>query len=181
MKVILLNGPPGSGKDTFADFYEASLISQGFTTHRQALADLPKKYMAVAFETDVDTMFNPDQKDVIWAKTGSTSRELLIAYGEARKGSSGRPDYWAARLLEKMEGTYDVLLVTDVGFQAEYDFFDARFDTHLFQLHRPSKDYSNDSRTAVTGHPMCRVGNDGTYEDLKATTHFLCQNTNHKL
>ncbi len=180
MLVILLNAPPEAGKDTVADYMCAQLRASQIDYKRRALADKPKEMLAYRYGVTADFMFSRENKDRPWRNTGKTPRELVIEFSEMQKEVLGQ-DLWARNTLIDLIREPRVLIITDVGFQAEYDYFNGLYDVHLFKVEREGKDYSIDSRKEVQGEPCTLIKNDGSLQDLRLVSQFLIQQQIDKL
>jgi len=173
MRVIMLNAPPEAGKDTVADYMCAQLRAAQVDFKRRALADKPKEMVAYRHGVSAELMFSRELKDLPWRR-GKTPRELVIEFSEAQKKALGQ-DLWARTTDIDLIRKPRVLVVTDLGFQAEYDYFDKFHKVHLFKIEREGKDYSHDSRKEVDGPSSITLRNDGTLQDLREVSQYLVQ------
>jgi hypothetical protein len=172
-KIILLNGPPRSGKDTVGHLIQA--FTGGYSTkfakavkdgaHALAgLTDLPHDH----FETVKDTPTS------VFA--GMTPREFYIHYSErVMKPLFGARVFGeqTARELHDPFGQGRLCVVTDSGFKAEAEAVADRFGPlriELWKIYREGTTFDGDSRSYVTlDTPEVRprnISNNGTILEL---------------
>lgn len=186
MKIILLSGPPGSGKDTSAQLLQTYLESQ----HRYLVCiermSAPLKAALASmleFELDENGNLPPDMETVKnqthpilgvslrQAQTDISKKLLKPLYGQ---------DILARLWINRVEPIQDesraefefVILVPDCGFQVEIDTLAQAFDPKsilLINLHRTGTSYEGDSRERVVAHlgiHHAELDNDTTVEEL---------------
>lgn len=170
--LIGMSGPPRSGKDTIGAALGAMIEDKSgakvqilalSTPMREVVyALLGVPYSVTHYELHKD---DPQPafggKSIRWAMIDLSEQHIKPAYGK---------DFWAHSMLGRMwEPAPQVLIVTDMGFDAEVNALTDRFGLHnvLYpQIVRPGCDFSNDSRSYV-GTPIRRISiiNDGSVED----------------
>ena len=116
MKVILISGKSGHGKDTFAGFLKKEMEKRGKTVLIAHYADLLKYICTQFFDWD--------------GKKDEAGRSLLqhIGTGVIRTKD---PDFWVRSLgdiLELLEGSWDYVLIPDARFPNEIERIKSRFD-----------------------------------------------------
>jgi len=125
MRIILVSGYAGSGKDTFSDL----CVKYGYTKY--AFADAVKKFTAEkhGFPYEI-TQTQEGKKTMI----GSQSvRQLLISESLEMKIKSDDPAYWAKLLIKDLQG--DKIIISDWRYTAEYDQIKVSFpDAKLTRL-----------------------------------------------
>lgn len=157
---VLLNGPPGVGKDTLAQ----ALIPYGFTpmAFKEALYDTTIKYFKLDLDAAEEFMrrcTQRDLKDEVWELTGLTPRVMLIMTSENvikplhGKGYFGR---LAARYAEARGIT--TAIFSDSGFEEEaaelQNYFDQLIIIHLY---RDGCTFLKDSRKYIRGPESAEV------------------------
>ena len=189
MNIILINGPPGVGKDTLGAMLENKIHSSKtvkFAGRLDAIASI-----VLPFEvTNNYPLWREEKKDEPLPGTTTSMRQLLIAISEDLiKPIFGR-DYFGARAAEMIEYLYETgacytFIFTDSGFQCEYErlvkdltetYDDVGFV--LVNLHRKGHTFEGDSREWVK--PLentfnTTIFNDGSLADLEDTSDFIVQ------
>lgn len=153
--IIVLNGPPRSGKDTAAHF-----IHKHFLTRRYKMATPVKRAIKAMFNVPDKLWFkiiegeDKDQPQRVLA--GKTPHEIQISFSE-----HWAKIFWdqsvfgvlAARELSRGTAT-DFTVISDGGFVEEVVPLIKMFPHHvlIIQLHRDGCDFSKDSRSYIE-HP----------------------------
>lgn len=156
--IIGFNGPPRVGKDTIATALMDLLDSEGVTNlpiQRQALAATMRDGAAAILGMNLTTeRYNEIKDDPLDVLGGGTFRRFMIDMSEVFvKGVYGR-DFWS-RLLHARNKTWwdripSILLVTDIGFKEEVEFFCNHSALYLnVRVDRPGCDFKNDSRSYI--------------------------------
>jgi hypothetical protein len=179
MNLLLLGGPPRSGKDTVGQY----LYKKG--THNLVFdkmsAPLKKSFAAITnshinefFEVD----YYEDHKDEIIPWLGCSYRQYQINLSEKHFKPMYGQDIFA-KLFAARLSTYDknaTVIVPDSGFDIEIQYLE-KTDYSLqlnrvliVRCHREGYDFSNDSRNYVyTDHFLSiDINNDGTAEEFQA-------------
>lgn len=150
---IVLNGPPGSGKDFAADF-----IAKNFSfTHKEFKEPLYKMAGALAdfcgmgskgFLMAVESRYFKDQADCTLANR--TPREAMIAVSENMiKPVFGADVFGQLAAAEVLKAAGDVVF-SDGGFNEEVAALgSAGIDVFIIKLRRDGCDFSNDSRDYI--------------------------------
>lgn len=139
MKVILISGKAGHGKDTFAVFLEDAMQADGKSTLRIHYADLLKFICKKFFGWDGEK----DEK----------GRSLLQHIG-TDVIRAGDPDYWVrfiSGILHKFPYEWDYVIVPDARFLNEISYIKSRFDAVHVKIVR--EDYENGLTDAQKAHP----------------------------
>ena len=152
---IGFSGPPRSGKDTIAQ-YLAALIEDKHGIQPQLLACstpmrevvyamLGRPYDGVHYERHKD--------DPQPAFAGRSIRQAMIALSEEHVKPAYGHDFWGHSLLaRRWEPRPRILIVTDVGFDAEVGVFTNEYgvDNVVYpQITRPHTTFEGDSRSYV--------------------------------
>lgn len=185
MKLILLNGPPRSGKDTGAKALYYSPLSQSKVILLDRFSMPIKRAFAGTMCTNIDEFGNVNgfeaKKDepLHILGGGKSYRQWQIDFSEKfMKPFYGEKIF--ARLLIARHlhpgGTFPdhIIVIPDCGFQIEVDeaiaFFGSR-NTLLLRIHRPGYDFSSDSRGYVVApetSTSADLYNDSTQEHFEA-------------
>jgi len=174
MKFILLNGPPGSGKDTVA----SHLIPYLKFTHLKFAAPI-KRMVAALLQCDQRTLEQikdePNRalrflnQDMI---RDDTPRQLLIALSETLlKPRYGNSVFGNLLWTEATKSTSKLFVISDCGFQTEVDRlinFAGASNCLLVRLHREGKNFDNDSRSFLKSNDVKSydINNNLTPHDL---------------
>ncbi len=154
--LVLFNGPPRSGKDTAAD----RVLRTGIGAHHIKLSAVLKNMThdlygvkGVEFDHFEDVKDQPRKEFY-----GLTPRDAYINVAEKLLKPVHGPNFFAEVTLKDFkEARQNVVVVSDLGFQKEYDFFVKNLpaDTQLLvvKVSRPGTDFSNDSREYVQSDP----------------------------
>lgn len=163
MKVVLFNGPPGSGKDTLAKELnvELGLYEKKAICHKFAFAiKKPLKEMFNLSDEEYDFYFESPEKDKPQAKFDfKTPREVLISFSEK----------WAKPLFGqdifgKIAGQYitdkylkskDFVIFSDCGFNEEVKGltkYVGSANVMVFSILREGYHFSNDSRKIINSN-----------------------------
>jgi hypothetical protein len=176
--IIGFNGPPRSGKDAIATALMDLLDKEGVTSlpvHRQALAATMRDGAAAILGMNLTDKQYGEIKDQPLAVLGGGSfRKFMIDMSEVFvKGVYGR-DFWSRLLYTRNNIWWDklpsILIVTDIGFKEEVEFFCNHSRLYLnVRLDRPDTNFNLDSRGYVAaqtyGGRDFALTNDGTIEE----------------
>ena len=109
MKVIMMSGKSGSGKDAVANAFTTKLEAQNNRVLTIHFADLVKFYAIIYYKWN-------GEKDEAGRKLLQTiGTEMMRAY---------EPDYWAdivAKFIDAAAGDFDIALIPDWRFVNEYE------------------------------------------------------------
>lgn len=174
MKIILLNGPPRSGKD-----YAAATLFQHFAgrySRKWERFSLPHKVAFAAMVNapvtnqptlnEVKELVGPgivtgyeDRKSEIIPRLGCSYRQWQIDFSEKFMKPLYGQDIFARLFIERIKVRLHeegwLCIVSDCGFQIEYDALIREVDPRnvlLLRLEREDCDFSGDSREYITTH-----------------------------
>lgn len=157
MRVFILNGPPGIGKDTLADNINKLL---GFPTlmFKEALYSETAKFFHVTTEYLINVATARESKERANPYIdGFTPRGALIHVSESIiKPTYGKKFFGlrAVKELQALDGTTGTVIFSDGGFTEETEcIVEHGFDVHIVQLHHPDFNFDRDSRNYVYGVP----------------------------
>lgn len=170
MKIILFNGPPGSGKDTAVHLLTKHLMSRSHkhfplsVKFSQPLKEAAHALVGLKVDYDHFEGKKDEPSDIF---LGMTPREFYISLAEKYAKKFLKKDIFTDVLLrrcdsdavwlathyieEEMEALF---LCSDIGFNQELEGILHHFgydNVRLIKLYRPYKDYTNDSRGYVNG------------------------------
>lgn len=160
--LIGLSGPPRSGKDSIGNTL-AAIIEDRHGVQPQVMAlSTPMRmvvYCLLGIEYSV-AHYERHKDDPQEALGGKTIRQAMIALSEQHVKPLYGHGFWGASLLrQRWEPLPSVVIVTDMGFEAEVGVFEAEYglgNVAWPQIVRPGTDFSNDSRSYV-GSPDRRT------------------------
>lgn len=164
MKVILISGKAGHGKDTAAKFLADALRSDGYSVLITHYGDLVKYVCQTFFD---------------WNGEKDEYGRSLLQYIGTDSIREKRPDYWVsfiAGILELFPNEWEYVLIPDCRFPNEIDYIkDAGFDAvHLrvirenFESPLTPEQQTHPSETALEHvQPDCTIMNSGTLRDLQ--------------
>lgn len=170
MKIILISGPPGAGKDTIAQGLWITL-GVGTSTIEKFARPLMDAAASLGFSMD------DEHKERVEPGLGMSRRQFQIAFSEDFCKPQIGPHVFGDALVNRLHKRHDLgllehVLVSDSGFLTEaQSVVDAFGAENVVRLHvsRPGHDYSNDSRTDwpdIEGVRRIDLTNDGSIEDL---------------
>lgn len=155
MKIILLNGPPNSGKD------EAARAIDEWADKQNVYALVAKFSLPIkrAFEglTGLPWESFDSNKESIIPFLGVSFRQWQIDFSEKFMKPLYGPDIFARLAFDEIQAAIrsgvDLVVVSDCGFQIEADYIAFRWpraDLRVVQCRRPGTSFSGDSREWVT-------------------------------
>jgi hypothetical protein len=168
MKIVFLNGPPHSGKDTAAE-----MLLQNFPgVIRKFAAPLKQSAAGMLGETVEWIEANKDKPDP--RLNGETVRSFLINISEKLiKPLYGKQFFGKCMVgeLDKLVGNTEFVFITDSGFFDEAIPVVNAFGVSnclLVQVRRPGKTFEKDSRSYWQMHDLRLVNlfNDGRIDQL---------------
>lgn len=163
LKILLLNGPPRSGKDTLGNMLrERNLASGENRVILEKFAEPIKRHFAAAWCVSLEWIEANKDRPFMEGST-TTVRQMLIAYSEnylkpllgknifgrllcARIGAD--QSGILASIYAKTNTSDDVVVITDSGFSEEArEVIKAGYSVYLIRLHRKGCDFAGDSRS----------------------------------
>ncbi len=170
--VVILNGPPGSGKDTLAD-YTASRLGFLHFRFKTALNTVLKAIYNITDE-DLKRLGERDKKEIPQdCLFGKSLREAQIFVSEEIIKPNFGKDYFGKRLHDAVLRNSCSAIVSDGGFEEEVLILmqNPKLDVILFHLYRDGCDFSNDSRDYIK-IPGKEVY---SFSNIYATQDYFCQ------
>lgn len=157
-KIIIFNGPPGSGKDTAADYLHNEVFKAEYSktppSIRLNMADALKDLTHIIYGVKGPTRQFEYCKDVPQAVFfGLTPRQAYIDVSEKRmKPAYGKTVFGEIFCRAAKQSEAEYIICSDGGFEEEIDSVIDAFgedSLYLFHVHRPGYDFKNDSRSDV--------------------------------
>jgi hypothetical protein len=126
--LITLTGKAGAGKDTVAKFLKEEFIKKGLVVKTLFFAK-PVKDIAMVLGCSHDDVYTQYGKKQIHRMFGMTNREILTKIGTDLFRKQFHPLVWIYLLIDsivklKNNKNVDVIIVTDVRYQNEYEMLD---------------------------------------------------------
>lgn len=149
-KVICLNGPKHSGKDTIGVALKAALVKSGYNCIIEKFAQPIKSGVAGFLGLDEfmarHYFENPAVKDYPSSNFfGMTPRQVLISFSEEWVKPKFGKQAFGTLLRDRIEDLGGFVVVTDCGFREELEPLDPT-DLAVVRLHRHKTNFDNDSR-----------------------------------
>ena len=145
-KVLILNGPPSSGKDSLAEAMDIlfDVERRSFKAH---LIELTRCFYGID-RGQWDEWYTTEGKEVPrQALDFKSCREALIFVSETVTKPNFGDGYFGQALLSSMPDDGSVYVLSDGGFPAEVQpFLDRGYQVVVARLHREGHTFANDSR-----------------------------------
>jgi hypothetical protein len=154
MRVFILNGPPGIGKDTLAENIK-SHFGYPVLMFKYALYAETAKYYGTTLEYMIAIATGRDSKEMTNTIFGGISpRQALIHVSEfVIKPLHGKKYFGLKTIgaLNALDGVTGTVVFSDGGFPEECGVLvEHGFDVHIVQLHHEAFNFDHDSRNYVT-------------------------------
>ena len=180
--IILLNGPPGSGKDTAARFLKNHFTARSIDAKVMKFAEPLKNAVHAMYGLDVPhTYFEAVKNEFCAQMMGNVPRSEYIGLSEEYVKPRYGNDFWARALAQKIKDSgAKVAIVSDCGFQPEVTTMGIEFlpaNVCVIQLEREGKTFEGDSRAYVNHVMQSLIFNNGTLTDLEHEMHALATAT----
>jgi len=186
--VILLNGPPGSGKDTIADLIVSSHKAEHLR-FKTKLYEITALLNNIDLETFIKYATDRETKESLVLDRGLTPRALLIEASENVIKPYYGEDYFGIVVGETIRDSYsDLFVISDGGFVDELiALIDAAeltgddINITVIKLFRDGCTFDNDSREYLPEEVLSKYGitalyvyNKVTIEELEKYVNMLC-------
>lgn len=179
-RIILLNGPPRSGKDEAAKIIlEKHNTSQSKSAEIIRLADPLLQYLYSSFPQVID--YEAQKADPIC--DGLTPRQCIINYAENVMKPNYGNDVFVNIAIDRIKNSENsIFVVPDFGFDEEFNGFIKFAQNYgdieiiLIKMYRTGRDFRNDSRKYVKIDEKYKIKqlnvyNNGTLLELKNKIH----------
>jgi hypothetical protein len=176
MKIVIMNGPPGSGKDEATNYIVTKYHTAFHFSFKRRLVDLTQALYGVS-KWDWFNWYTREGKELPRAELGGKScREALIFVSEKVVKPNFGSQYFGKQeanfISFALERDYDIAVSSDGGFQEEvYPLIDkfGKENIYVIQLHRDGCSYENDSRNYLPlyiANETYKINNVGTLQTL---------------
>lgn len=195
--IIILNGPPGSGKDVIAAEIKKALKSQCVHLEfKDCLHDIAFAMTGLAPQQYFDIYNDRDLKErKLESFYGLSPRELLITISEDMVKPVFGKDFFGKYMVNKINKVFpDNIVFSDGGFPDEVNALAKEFgasNIKVVRLYRPGHTFEGDSRNYLDRRDLMKgvvirdVNNTGTIKDatMKILNQFyeleVCETNNH--
>ncbi len=178
---LLLNGPPGVGKDTlFKQIGESTYLPNDF--HRIAFADILKSAVHVFFGLDPNPAAFEAVKDTPLPEFGGlTPRQVYIDFAETYIRPKYGVDFFAkgaANKIKKHGLKHSLIVFTDLGFYEEGAYLRQEFpdvEMCVVQMYREGCSFKTDSRgyVSIPDRPLFKLHNNSSPRQMYTTLNKL--------
>lgn len=154
MKIVLFNGPPGSGKDTAVDLLMKERAALQEKLQMMVLSERFAAPLKDAVHVMVGRAYTEQQKEIPQIELGGlTPRQVYIAMAETFVKPTFGPDAWARFMLNRIEWGNTLYLVRDLGFIEEARTMINEVGPEnvlIIRLLREGKSFKGDSRSYIS-------------------------------
>ena len=176
-QIILLNGPPGCGKDTIAEY----LVGEHSFVHLK-FASVIVDVMRVLFNdfSDIGHSYETFKKTSV--TDDLSGRDLMIAFSEDFVKKTLGNDFWIKRTIKEIESINhrDSFVISDLGFVNECYALKNHFKDHsvkLWRINRDNHSFNGDSRKYIDAPDVIINNNHKTHSNLYNHIEIqLCKN-----
>jgi hypothetical protein len=175
-KVIVLNGAPGAGKDTFRDLL-ANYVDFRKVDYKDILFnELLNGVGSVKTQWWLNN-YKPGFKDEPQDElNGLSMREVLIGFSENYIKPMKGVNFFAEEMVYKIKQCPSrIFVIADIGFQYELDELinEEGFDVYVLRIDKDGCSFDNDSRGSLEYDKIGYLNNNGTIDDLESQAKFV--------
>lgn len=187
--VVILNGPPGCGKDTIANSWlEKTLGNDEFRPHVKAFKEPMYRVAAAALGLPLHE-FMELYNDREWKEHnrpewgGKSVRDLMIATSESYLkpmfGETCMGKLAVNSIQQRIPSQNDVIIFSDGGFKAEVEELEKHFHVRVVQILRDGCSFEGDSRSYIEGTnlPTYLLFNDRSVEEAVEDLEWIIEGT----
>lgn len=152
--IIILNGPPGCGKDTIATYLTGHRYPAVKASFKQPMFDIAFSMLGVyRYDEFIDLYNDREQKEKPQVILGGKSpRQFMIWISEDVMKPFFGEQYFGRRMVEEIHEMYRDLavVISDGGFPEEIKpLVKAGHEVHICRLHRDGFTFAGDSRDYI--------------------------------
>lgn len=152
--IIILNGPPGVGKDTLAAYLTGHRYAAVKASFKQPMFDIAFSMLGVyRYDEFIDLYNDREQKEKPQAiLQGKSPRQFMIWISEEVMKPAFGEQYFGNRMVEQVHEMYRDLavVISDGGFPEEIKpLVKAGHEVHICRLHREGFTFDGDSRNYI--------------------------------
>lgn len=187
--VVILNGPPGCGKDTIANSWlEKTFGNDEFRPHVKAFKEPMYRVAAAALDLPLHE-FMELYNDREWKEHnrpewgGKSVRDLMIATSESYLkpmfGETCMGKLAVSSIQQRIPSQNDVIVFSDGGFKAEVEELEKHFHVRVVQILRDGCSFEGDSRSYIEGTnlPTYLLFNDRSVEEAVEDLEWIIEGT----
>lgn len=151
--IIILNGPPGCGKDTIADYLTDHRYPAVKASFKQPMFDIAFAMLGVyRYDEFIDLYNDREQKEKPQEiLQGKSPRQFMIWISEEVMKPVFGEQYFGWRMVEQINEIYsDLAIIVTGGFPEEIKpLIKAGHKVHICRLHREGYTFDGDSRNYI--------------------------------
>lgn len=148
-KIICLNGPPSSGKDTIAN-----ILTYRYGAINLKLAQPLRDVVSAVFNITDHIIDKVKNNPINIKQSNYRIRDFMIDVSELIIKPKLDENWFSNTLCNRIKSKYineEIIAISDIGFYKEldviYNTFKDSHDIELWKIYRTGKDFSTDSRT----------------------------------
>jgi len=154
-KVIILNAPAGSGKDTIANYLLDSDLAESSASFKTPIFNMAQAILGVDKYEQFISLYECRQtkEQAVGILHGLSPREFFIDISERMIKPVFGNDYFGKYMADSLPAGDEVVVVADGGFDSEIlPLIDAGHEVHICRLYRDGFTFDGDSRNYIRGN-----------------------------
>lgn len=166
-RIIAINGPPRSGKDTLADYIFRGLKDKNVNCAITSLAEPLYKSINLGYlygDLTLDEM-----------KQDPYFRALITKFAEGCIKPVFGETFFVYETVKTIQNIYnhcDVVIVSDLGFPIELEVLEVYYPVDIVRLEKENVSFVNDTRRYIGKHKYT-VTNNSTKDNLRKQAEFI--------